>query len=126
MLYYAVATVVAFLLFGLFVYANPEPVAVYATRNGWYQELPVWIIALIGAVIGIALEFAFTRRIWHAQQQQLSATQKRLEKARTTVKELESSLKEREDELNALQETVGLEEGAEAAGVEARDDEAPI
>lgn len=131
MLYYAVATVLAFLLFGLFVYANPDPVLVYATREGWYQELPVWVIALIGAIIGILLEFLFTRRLWNAQQQQLATTQKRLEKARANVKELEASLKQREQELEELRPEAAPSEGetpseGEPSGAEAEEDEAPI
>lgn len=130
MLYYAVATVVAFLLFGLFVYANPDPVQVYVP-GGYYQEMPVWIIALIGAVIGILLEFLFTRRLWAEQRQQLTTAQSRLEKSRAKVKELGAALQEGEAELERLRAEVG--EGAgEAPGegesreAEDEEEEAPI
>ena len=128
MLYYAVATVVAFLLFGLFVYANPEPVNVYAP-GGYFQEMPVWIIALIGAIVGIALEFCFTRRLWTEQRAQLTTAQSRLEKSRAQVKELQVALKEGEAELEQLRGEPGESEGAGPAEGEATEDahdEAPI
>jgi len=131
MLYYAVATVVALLFFGLFVYANPEPVLVYATRNGYYETLPVWILVLIGMILGILLEFLYTRRLWNDQRQQLDTTQARFEKTRARAAKMEASLKDREDEIGLLRVQLGQGEGkapseGEATQAEAPEEEAPI
>jgi hypothetical protein len=105
MLWQAICAVVALGLLSWFVHVNPNPVSVYG-MPGQYIDVPVWIVGCIGAVLGILLEFALTRRVWQAQSAALEAAKAQLRRARAKVKSQERTIAERVEKVEALEAQV--------------------
>ncbi|MGD8237293.1 MAG: hypothetical protein PVH68_01960 [Armatimonadota bacterium] len=135
MLWQAVCAVVVLGLLSWFVYVNQGPVPVYGTPAR-YVDLPVWVVGCIGAVVGILLEFAFTRRLWQTQASAVQTAQAQLRRARAKAKSQEEVIAERQEKIEALEaqlEAAGEppvtddEEGeAEVAADDEEDDEVGI
>ena len=102
MLWQAICAVVLVGLLSWFVYVNPDPVPVYGTPAR-YADLPVWVVGCVGAVVGILLEFALTRRLWQAQTATLESAQSQLRRARAKTKSLEEAMAKRDEKLKALE-----------------------
>jgi uncharacterized membrane-anchored protein YhcB (DUF1043 family) len=136
MLWQAICVVVALALVGWLGYANPQPVPVNFKPIPFYAEVPVWLLGCIGAVIGILLEFALTRRLWQAQASALETARAELRRARAKAKSQTQTIVERDARIKALEEQLELEpesvvtheEGADTAeaGTQEEDDEVGI